>query len=346
MRVSAERLDGFLRAAMAAAGASPDEVPIVAGALVWADLTGRYNHGIVRLPVYLKRLRLGLVASPSRPESTTAAPGLVRVDGRGGFGHYVGHLAMTEAIALAARHGLGAALVKDSNDFGAGAYFVQLACERNMIGIATSNAVPKVAAHGGSEKVLGTNPFAFGAPRADGRSILVDFATAAAAGSTIRKAKETGEPIPEGIAVDEDGRFITEAARIAGGALLPFGGPKGFGLGILVEVLSAVLSGAAVSHEVASTFESWDRRAGNGHFFLALDIASLLPIAEYHARIDRVCSTLAGSRRQPGFDEILLPGERRWRARDDQRRNGIALDGPMRSAARELAGSFGLEPLV
>jgi LDH2 family malate/lactate/ureidoglycolate dehydrogenase len=346
MRVPVEALQRFVEEALSAAGADRREAPVIASALIWSDLIGRGNHGVWRLPAYLKRLQRGLIVSPCEPASTRPAPAVVLVDGRGGFGHYVGHVAMTRAIEVAAEQGIGVAAVRDSNHFGVGAYFVELACARHMIGLATSNSVPKVAPWGGAQAMLGTNPFAFGAPRANGRSILVDFATAASAGSAIIKARETGEAIPDGIAIDEQGHFINDPRRIGEGALLPFGGAKGFGLGLFVEILSAVITGAAMSHGVASMFENWERRGGNGHLFIAVDLAALLPLESYYERIEGLCAGITGARRQAGVEEILMPGERRWRAIDDQRAHGIDLEPRTIDALSETAAELGIPPLI
>lgn len=343
MRIPAADLQRFVERALTAAGADAAEAPVIAAAIVWADLAGRATHGAWRLPTYVRRLRAGLVTSPCRPSIAAAADAVLAVDGHGGFGHYVGHVAMEQAIELARRRGVAVAAVTDSNHYGAGAYYVQMACERAMIGIALSNSLPRVAPFGGTERVFGTNPFAFGAPVRDGRSVLVDFSTGSSAGSMILKAAASGATIPTGVAVDGDGRPITDPARLAEGALLPFGGAKGYGIGLLVEVLCGVLTGAGISHEVASMFDNWERTGNNGHWFLALDVRALMPVETYFDRMDQLIGLIKGVRRMPGVSEVLLPGEHRWSRMAEQQADGIKVDEQMIGALASVADGLGID---
>jgi LDH2 family malate/lactate/ureidoglycolate dehydrogenase len=346
VRVAPAALQAFAEATLTAGGLAEVEAPIVAGSLVWSDLVGRPTHGVWRLPTYVKRVQRGLIQSPCEPAIERPAPASLRVDGHGGFGQYVGHVAMEAATDAAGRMGIAVATVLNSNHFGTAAYFVELACSRGMIGLAFSNSVPKVAPFGGAQAVFGTNPVAFGAPRRDGRSILVDFSTASSAGSAIIRAAQEGQRIPEGIAIDADGEPITDPARVAAGALLPFGGAKGYGLGLMVEILCGVLAGAGVSHEVASMFECWDRPGRNGHCFVAIDIAALMPLERFHDRLDTLASGIKQSRRQKGVEHVLLPGEQRWDKRDDHARDGVPLDEKTLDALGTLARELGLSPVV
>ncbi|MGH6820436.1 MAG: Ldh family oxidoreductase, partial [Methylocella sp.] len=219
--------------------------------------------------------------------------------------------------------GIGIVGVRNSNFFGAGAYYVNLAASRSMIGLALSNSFPKVVAHGGLKPVLGTNPFAFGAPRANGDHLLFDMATSALAGSTVREHLTTKNPLPEGLTAD--------------GALLPFGGAKGFGLSLLVEILAGVITGAGVGDGVASMYNDFARSGGNGHFLLALDIKRWMDIETYHARFEPLVASIKAS-----GEHVLLPGEVRWENYRESLQNGIALDAVAAGNARKAALAVGL----
>jgi LDH2 family malate/lactate/ureidoglycolate dehydrogenase len=269
MRIACVELLAWCTRVFEAHGVGAAQADTVAKNLIWCDSVGRRNFGVERLPIFVKRLKAGVIKGDARPRFL--APELLDADM--GFGHYAAELAMARAIELAASRGIAGVGVCNSNFFGAGAYFVKLACEKGMIGLALSNSFPKVAAHGGSLPVLGTNPFAFGAPRANGEHLLVDMATSELAGSTVRDHIESGEPLPVGLAVDASGRPLTDARKVENGALLPFGGAKGFGLALMVELLAGVLTGAGIASGVGSLYKDFTRRADNGHFLIAIDIS-------------------------------------------------------------------------
>jgi LDH2 family malate/lactate/ureidoglycolate dehydrogenase len=250
-------------------------------------------------------------------------------------------LAMERAIALAQGSGIGFVGVRNSNFFGAGAYYVNQAASTGMIGVATSNSVPHVAAFGGRAPVLGTNPFAFGAPRSDGRNVLLDMSTSGSAGSMILKAIERNEPLPEGVAIDGEGRPITDPSKVEQGALLPFGGAKGYGLAVMVEILSGVLTGAGIADGVKSMFKNFQEGGNNGHFFVAVDIGRLMPLSLWYERLDYLINALKAS--GAGDDEVRYPGESRWEAYADNVKNGIGLDAPTLKALTSLGKEYRID---
>jgi len=171
-------------------------------ALIWSDLVGRTTHGVWRLPTYLARLEAKVIKCPCSPSFSHDSHAVAIMDGDQGLGHYVGHEAMRCAIGKAEKFGIGAVAVHNSNHFGIGAYFVNLAAERDMIGLAFSNSTAKVVAHGGIKPVFGTNPIAFGAPGRDGSHLLLDMSTSAVCGTQVQRFAEEGLPLPQGIAID------------------------------------------------------------------------------------------------------------------------------------------------
>ena len=321
MRIAAVALSDRVIRRLTEHGVSPAQAEATARHMVWCESIGRHNFGIERIAIHLQRLQAGVLNGKAQPRLEQLTASLARLDGDGGFGYAAAEIAMHEAIAMARNSGIGAVVVKNSNFFGAGAYYVNMAAEAGMIGLALSNSFPKVAAHGGVKPVLGTNPFAFGAPRANGGHLLFDMATSALAGSTVREHIAAGKPLPEGLAIDGDGKPITDPARVNDGALLPFGGPKGFGLALMVEILSGVITGAGVGNGVASMYSDFTRRGDNGHFMLALDITRFISLADYHDRFDGLVAMLKAS-----GGHVLLPGEVRWENYRDAITNGVEVD--------------------
>lgn len=321
MRIGAAELSEKIIRVLTRHGTSAAQAESTARHMVWCESVGRHNFGIERIPIHVKRLKAGVLNGGADVQIEQATASIARIDGGGGFGYFAAERGMETAIALAQSQGIGVAGVRNSNFFGAGAYYVNMAAEAGMIGLAMSNSFPKVAAHGGLRPVLGTNPFAFGAPRRDGHHLLFDMATSALAGSTVREHMEKGTPLPEGLAIDADGKPITDPAQVGAGALLPFGGPKGFGLSLLVEILAGVITGAGVGAGVASMYNDLSRNGDNGHFLMALDIRRFMPPDDYHARFDALVNLLKGS-----GENVLLPGEVRWSTLAESRREGITVD--------------------
>lgn len=298
---------------LCAAGVDTRQRDSVARNILWNELEGRHNFGLERLPTYLKRLVAGgLNPSPVLQKDVISAS-VARVDGDNGFGQYVGEEAMSTAMELAETTGLGACSAMRSNFYGSGAYFVARACEQNMAAIAVSNSYPKVTAFGGRHAVLGTNPFAFGAPGPQGIPILIDFSTGSLAGSTVRDYDNAGRPLPEGVAIFPDGAWARNPKTIGDAALTPFGGAKGFGVALLVEILAGVLSGAGISHGVGSLYSEFEKATNSGHFFVAIDITRWMSMAEFNERMLVLAQALANS---AGSGEVRLPGaERKQKAR-------------------------------
>ncbi|NRA00052.1 MAG: Ldh family oxidoreductase [Myxococcales bacterium] len=342
MRVDAHRLTEMASELLVRAGADEGEAQSLAEVLVWCDEVGRSSQGLSRLPILAERLERGLFSTPCRPDLRRVAPGLSVLDGDNGLGHVVARAGMVHAIELAREAGVGAVTVHNANFFGAGAYYVEQAAQQRMLGLAVSNSFPKVAAHGGVKSILGTNPFAFGAPRANGESFLLDMATAAGAGSMIRKYAEQGRELPEGIAVDGQGAAITDPNRVEQGTLLPFGGAKGFGLALMIEILAGVISGAGIGPGVKSMYKNFDEGGNNGFLLVAIDIAKLLPLELYHARMEELIAlTKTSANGIPGL-EVLYPGQSRWRIRRETDALGVELEERTHSSLRELCVKFGV----
>ena len=341
MRIDLATYRRALNGLIASAGVDPAQAGTLAENLAWCDMAGRRNHGIERLPIMLSRVRTGAIKCPCEPHFEQRAPTIALLDADGGFGHHAGRLAMDRACDLAVEQGLGAVGVRNSNFYGAGAYYAQLAAQRGMIGIALSNSFPKVAAHGGTSPKLGTNPLSFAAPRDAERSIIVDMSTAALAGSTVREAMAKGTPLEPGLAIDAAGAPVIDPRSASGATLLPAAGAKGFGLAIMVEILTGVLTGAGIGGEVRSMYRDLDQKGENGHFMLAIDIARWMPLAEFGARMEMLCRWLIPPDAPEG---ARLPGDARWSEIARSLSEGVLVEDNTLGALEKLADELGLEP--
>ncbi|MGC9368064.1 MAG: Ldh family oxidoreductase [Paracoccaceae bacterium] len=338
-RVPVTDLRDFVHALLTAAGVDGGEVEAISENLLWNDLAGRANHGVERLPILLRRVKAGLIRTPARMQFRALSETAALLDADDGFGQVAGTVATDRAVELARATGIGVVGVQRSNFYGTGAYYIQRAAEAEMISLALSNSFPKVAAHGGHRPVLGTNPFAFGAPRRDGRALILDMSTAGLAGSTVRAYQRDGLDLPEGLVVDDEGRPVTDPETAMKGTLLPASGPKGFGLALMVEVLSGVLTGAGIASQVGSMYKDFERHGNSGHFILALDVSRWMPLETFHERLDQLTQMVAGSGTE---GSVRLPGEARWDAMAENRDKGIPLEDKTAAALRELAEKDGV----
>jgi LDH2 family malate/lactate/ureidoglycolate dehydrogenase len=258
----------------------------------------------------------------------------------------VGQDAMARAIRLAGRFGTGTVVVRNSNHYGAAGIHCELAAARGMIGLSTSNGEACLPPWGGRRPFFSNNPFALAAPTR-AVPVVVDFATSIAARGHIMLARQTGTPIPEGWALDAEGRPTTDPA--AAGSLLPIAGPKGYGLAMALEILCGLLGGGAYGPGVKSLFANWREPTGTTHFFQAIDPGAFLPRRAFLARMDEMVAQVAADARAEGTETIRVPGQRRHRLRAERRRDGIPLHPriveELEGVAREVGTRAHLRPL-
>jgi (2R)-3-sulfolactate dehydrogenase (NADP+) len=330
-RFPPEALRSLAVRTLAARGVPEAGAAVVAESLVEAELEGQPSHGLLRLPFLLDRLAAGLI-NP-RPEMRVLGdrPAAAVLDADNGLGPVAGVRAVELAVERARAAGIGLVAVRRGNHLGSLGYYLRRATVHGVVGLAFTNTPPAMTPPGGRTPYLGTNPIAAGFPTSTD-PVIVDLATSQVARGHILKAARLGEPIPEGWAVDAEGQPTTDPATAIAGSLLPLGGTKGFALALLVEVLSGVLSGAAVGPEVVGTFVPADRESNVGHCFLAIDPASLAP--GFTERMDRVAADLRalGGR---------APGDRRHAERARRLVEGIEVAEPLLADLRARAGAEG-----
>jgi LDH2 family malate/lactate/ureidoglycolate dehydrogenase len=313
----------------------------VAECLVLADLRGVDSHGMVRLPVYARRLQAGVVNA--RPAITVEHRfgAACLVDGDNGLGPVVGSRAMDEALTLAETAGFGFAGVRRSNHFGAAAYYVEKAVRRRRIGFAVSNAPPNMAAFGGRERFLGTNPMAVAIPAGEEEPIVFDASSSVVARGKIIVAAHRNLPIPEGWAIDPEGLPTTDARAALAGAVLPFGGPKGSAISLIIDILSGVLTGAAFALHL-NTLENLDAVQNVGHVFAAVRTDLFLPAGEFERRMDEIVRMLKSSAPAAGVPRVLAPGEVEFAIEEQNRELGVALVDEVVTQLVELGDQVGV----
>jgi LDH2 family malate/lactate/ureidoglycolate dehydrogenase len=343
---AADQMVDFAERIVSGNGLLPNDARIIAECLVKADLRGVDTHGVIRLPIYLDRLRRGLINPRPELQLRQVTPVAASLDAQNGFGFLAGLRAIQEAVAMAQGFGIGIVAVKRSTHFGMAATYVLQALEAGMISLVFSNASRAMPPWGGREALLGTSPFAAGAPAGEGvPAFLLDMSPAVAARGKIRRALKRGDTIPPGYALDAEGRPTTDPEQALKGVVLPIGGPKGSGLSMLMDVFGGVLSGAAFGGEVGDQYKD-ARPQDVGHFFLAMKPDLFVPLAEYQARMEALIARVRACPPAEGFTEVLIAGEPELRHEAERRRRGIPysrreIDDLQREAAR-----VGLAPLI
>ena len=307
--------------------------------LVEANLRGIDSHGVVRIPIYAERLRRKTVnpRPDIRVERMTAVA--AHVDGDDGMGFVVGRRAMAEAIALAQQAGVGLVGVQRSTHYGMAALYVLQAVDAGMIGLAFTNSSPAMPVWGGRSLFLGASPFAVAAPAARHKPFVLDMAMTVTARGKVRLAAERGEPIAPGIALDAEGRPTTDARAAMEGVLLPFGGAKGSGFGMLMEVMAGVLTGAAFGGEVKSLYFDLSGPQNVGHLFVAIRPDLFIPKDAFLDRMDALIERAKACQPAAGFEQIMVAGEPEARSRVARAVEGIPLTAEVYEALLEEASA-------
>jgi LDH2 family malate/lactate/ureidoglycolate dehydrogenase len=324
-RVRAEHLSACVTAIFEATGMSPEDAGLLTESLVRADLRGIHSHGVIRVPDYVKKLTVDGVEPRGKPRVVSRRAGALVVDGANTMGQIGGRLAMSEAITTARETGIAFAALNNSNHCGSLDWFTLAAADAGMIGIAGSNALPTMAPLGGTDKIIGMNPISVAIP-SSGPAFVLDLAFGATAHGKIRVYAQKGHLIPEGWALDADGRPTTDATAALQGLIQPAGGHKGIALAMAVGMLSSLLSGAAYGTELGDMVNG-PKAGKDGQFFLAIDIAAFTPLDGFRRRVDGILDEIRGSGRAAGVDRLLVPGEMERGFQSDYDRDGILLPG-------------------
>jgi LDH2 family malate/lactate/ureidoglycolate dehydrogenase len=330
---AADRLIRIGSDLFAAAGTPRDVADLVATSLVDSNLAGHDSHGVVRIPQYLGQIQSGDVLPAERPQIRRDGPTAIQVDGRWGFGQLSARFATELAVERAKQSQMAAVAIGRCNHVGRLGEWSELAAASGLLCLVTScyGSGPYAAApFGGAARALSTNPLSFAAPTGDGDRALVDFATTVVAEGKIRVARAKGTQLPPGAILDSQGRPSTNPEDYyAGGVLLPFAGHKGYGLAVMVELISVALGGA----------DGLDSKRAAGTVILCIDPGAFRPADEYLETATRFKQRLLGVPPAQGFDRVLMPGDPEQNMRRERREQGI----PVPDATWEAIGAAARE---
>jgi ureidoglycolate dehydrogenase (NAD+) len=349
-RVEADRLAAAASAILSAAGLPEADARVVADSLVDADLRGIHAHGVSRLGIYVERLRLGGNRPGGEPNLVSEAPSLAILDAHDLLAQVASARAVRLAVEKARLTGCGAVCVRRGSHFGAAGYWARLMAAEGMLGIASTNTTPVMAAWGGSTTAIGSNPLAMAFPSSGDAPVVVDIASSETSWVALLRAQAAGTPIPDTWALGPDGEPTTSAVEaVAAGRLLPFGRHKGYALAVGVELLTGALAGASCLSQISHMYMEPEKPMGVGLFFLAVNPAVMggngHGFAERVHEVQRCLNALPP--RDPA-DRVLWPGQLEAEREERARKSGVPLPpgiiGELRELARELDVSEDLSP--
>lgn len=319
MRIPLDRVEALALRSLLAAGASAMQAAPVARSIRQAEGDGMRSHGLLYLPVYVEHLACGKVDGKAEPQVRQARPGAVVVDAGQGFAHPAIDLGLPVLLQAARDQGIAALTLHRSYNCGLLGHHAQRIAEAGLVGLCFTHAPASISPPGGKVPVIGTNPFALAVPDGQGgAAFVIDQSASVVAKSEILLRARKGEPIPEGWALDTDGQPTTSAEAALKGSMLPAGGVKGFGMGLLVEVLASALAGAVPSREASPFSGPVGGPPATGQCFIALDPAAFAD--GFGARIEGLVAAIST---QPG---ARLPGSRRVAARTRTENDGVEVD--------------------
>ncbi len=353
-RVSKDELSDFVVSIFVKLGVPKHDAEIVAENLIMADLMGVESHGVQRLKRYVDGIKAGAVKVNPDIKVIVDRPSMALLDGDEALGQVVAHRAMRMAISKAKGEGNGIAVVgvKNSNHYGIAGYYALMAAREDIIGMSMTTSRPLVAHTGSVEKFIGTNPIALAAPVEGEEPFLLDMATSVVPSGKIEVYRRKNKKIPDGWAIDSRTGEITNDPNLAlssEGAILPLGGlgellggHKGYGLAVMVDILSGVLMGAVWSKHVGGTS---DKHSDVGHFFMAIDPDIFVGREEFKKSMKKMLQELRDAKKHPQFDRIWTHGEKGFLTAATRNKIGVPIYKKVFAEMNEIAKELGVEEL-
>lgn len=358
--IPVDTLRNFVKDVLLAVGVPNDDAEICTDVIITSDLRGIESHGIGRLKYYYERIKSGQHQVITHVEVIRESPTTAVIDGHHGMGMVVGYQSMQMAIEKARKYGMGSVAVRNSTHFGIAGYYPLMAVKQGMIGMAFTNARPAVAPTFGVQPMLGTNPIAFGAPTDEEFPFIYDAATPITQRGKIEVLARLEKPAPEGWLIDQYNEYVIDPDKILAGlsqgtcAFLPLGGKgelmgghKGYGLGTIVEILSAALQGGAFLYGLTGVGKDGTPQPFRvGHFFMAIDVEAFTSLEDFKRTTGNILRELRNSKKAPGQQRIYTAGEKEYEYEKAAYQKGIPLIPNLQKEIKYLQQELGLKQYV
>ncbi len=342
MRYPVEQIRSYCEEVWIKAGLSPEDAKVCVDVLLAADLRGQRTHGVTHMRDYCDRMVKGTSTPGADAEFALTSPTSYVVDAKYGVGMVVAPKAMKQCMEQAKISGACFASIHNACHYGLGAYYPMMALEEDMIGFSFANAPALVAPFGGADPCLGTNPISVAIPAGKYPPLVMDIATSVVAKGRIHLAMKEGQSIPEGWALDKEGRPTTDPFEANVGVLMPFGAHKGYAMELIGSLLSFALSGADMDGKIPRPFECRDQFTNIGQFMGCIDISRFCPVEDFKARVDGMFAVLKACRPAAGSTGVMIPGEIEVRKTEEALRDGIDLSEAVLGEFREMSQTFGV----
>lgn len=323
VRVKVEEILALVSERLVEAGLNREHADLVADVLTHADLRGVRSHGVMRTEHYVKRLKAGSLNTNPTFSLKQIRSGASLLNADGGMGHVACDQAMSHAIKIAGETGIALVGVEDGSHCGALSYFVLQAAQKDMIGIALTQTDKCVAPFGGIKPFFGTNPIAFGFPCKNNPPVVLDMATSNTAYGKVMHAREASTSIPDDWGLDENGAPTTDPHHVQ--ALTPFGGYKGYGVGMVIDVLTGILLGAQFGPHITAMYGDYEKKRNLASLMIAIDPAIFVSLDNFKAQMEAMATELHSQTPGPGFDTVKVPGDQEIACEAENRKNGIPI---------------------
>jgi len=357
LRVNNQKLTQLVQNVFSSFGISPEEAFICADNLVLADLRGIPSHGVARLRRYVTGMSNGTILQHNKPKVVRETPSTATVDGQAGLGQIVGYFSASKAIEKARKTGVGIVAVRNSNHYGIAGYYSQMMLDAGLLGISMTNSAPLVVPTFGRKMIIGTNPISMTAPTRRNKPFFLDMATSVVPRGKLEVYDRLEKSMPEGWAVDAKGQITTDATNVLknmvtrlGGGILPlggegelYGGYKGYGIALLVDILCGVLSGGAYADMVDTRGPGGEGQPAQvAHFFMALNIENFVEMEIFQEKMDDLIDRLKESAKAEGQDRIYIHGEKEYELYEKHRQTGVPLEENVYETLQAIAGERGV----
>jgi LDH2 family malate/lactate/ureidoglycolate dehydrogenase len=325
VKISHGHIEKVSIALLKSMGTTDEEASVVSRNLLMADMRGIHTHGINFIPKIADRVESKVINIPTKLKLLSDSGATSHFDGNNGLGQIAAEKAMRRAIEHAKEYGVGMSLVKNTNHIGLLAFYSIIAAKEGTIGFAMCNSAPSMAPWGGAEALFGTNPFSIALPVGDEKPVVLDMSTSLVARGKIRRALKLKERIPEGWAMDGEGKPTKDPEKAMEGTLIPVGGPKGYGMALFIDIICGMLSGSKYGRDVL-TFHKPLGPTGVGAMLMAIDIEHFMKKEAFDVLVKDYVKQIRESKKAEGINRIFLPGEIEDEKEAYSLENGVEID--------------------
>lgn len=336
--IKLEDLKDFCTQVLIKEGSNEENARITAEVLAETDAMGIASHGTKNLHNYIRKCRIGAMDLSAEIEVLTEGPAYASLDAHDAMGMVAAYKGMQMAIDKAKETGISCVCVRNSSHFGAAGYYANMAAAQNMIGLSLSNVDANMTAPGARGKVLGNNPFSYAVPAGDSHSVFLDIAMSTVASLKVIQARKDGRSVPEGWIVDKNGLSTTDPSNYPDeGAMQPMCAHKGYGLAVMVELLTSMLSGGGVMNDVPSWLFNMEAKANVSHCFIVINVSKFMPAEMYTERVESMVEYLHNVPKAEGSDKVYYPGEIEWTKKSAAMEKGVALSADVVASLQDLS---------